>query len=175
MVSGSTAEPPRPPRKCHPGHTGTAGHCPPTLSPRGSRAELIHGILSIPKSVRTRPSSAQVSDLWVTFPVGTARASSARVPTSRRSLPTLSHTTTPGPVLHTWEEVGKNPSFCGGPGSGAGARLFVQQGLHSLGSVAMEQQQQLPAEQVLLSPPCTSTLQIKAWQQAGSSGKTSTK
>lgn len=63
--------------KVSPGpHTGTAGHRPPPPVPSGSRSVALW---ARPSKNPSGPAwaSAQLSNLWVTFPVGTARASSA--------------------------------------------------------------------------------------------------
>lgn len=132
--------------KVSPGpHTGTAGHRPPPPV----LWEPIRGAwgTSIQKSVRTCLGSAQLSNLWVTFPVGTARASSASSSGRAERSPRQENHSPPCPTQPS-RALRSAPGRTRGNfqlfqrcRSGACARLFLQHGLHSVGSVAIAQQE----------------------------------
>lgn len=180
VVSGSTAEPPRPPQKCH----FLFRHCwtlPSHPVTSGSRAELIHGVLSIPKSVRTCPSPAQVQRPLGHLPCGDSSCQLCQQPWQgphckkitphfvphhhpRPCAPHLGRSREKFQLFRRSRERRWCQAVCA-----AGIAQPGQCGNRTTGAVTCR------AGAPLLSPPRTSTLQIKAWQQAGSSGKTSTK
>lgn len=124
MVSGSTAEPPRPPQKCH---LGTAGHCsappvPPCHLWVPSGADPWHYVH--PKTPQDLPGLCTGQRALGHLPCGHSPCQlcqqlcqGRKVPTTGKSLPTSSHATIPGPALHTWEELRKIPAFSEVPGA----------------------------------------------------------